>query len=286
MVSVQASSVTRRLLRVALSCGIVLFLFIALTPFIWVLLSSFQPTANLLQGRVSLTGTELTFDHYLTLFSAQYGVKLFSRYIVNSSIVGLSTALLTMFISVLGAYGLSRYRIRGGEVLSRMLLFVYVFPISLALIPIFQLMAQAQLVDTHLGVILIHTALTAPFCTWLLRSFFDAVPTELEEAAAVDGANRLQSFYHVLLPVTAPGILTAGMYSLVISWGEYTFAANLLIRNEKWTVPLGLATYMTEQAIEWGQLLTGTILTAFPLILIFLPLAHFFLKGFLEGAIR
>lgn len=277
----------RRLLgRAGLYAGVALFLAVALLPFLWVLVSSFHPTADLLQARIRIIPTNLTFSHYLALFQAQYGVKVFSRYILNSLKVGFSVAALTMFIAALGAYGLSRYRLRGGETLSRLMLFVYIFPVSLVLLPVYELLAKAKLVDTHLGLILIHTALAAPFCTWLLRSFFEAIPRELEEAAAVDGANRLQIFYRVLLPLAAPGVLTGGVYALVISWGEYTFAANLLNSGAKWTVPLGLATYMTEQAIEWGQLLAGTILTAIPLILIFLPLARYFLRGFLEGAIR
>ncbi|MFQ5796921.1 MAG: carbohydrate ABC transporter permease [Candidatus Bipolaricaulia bacterium] len=276
----------KMLRRLALYGGVTLFLFVALFPFLWVLVSSLHPTADLLQGRVRIPIGDPTFDHYLILFRAQYGVKVFSRFILNSLKVGLGTAALTMLIAALAAYGLSRYRLRGGESLSRMMLFIYIFPISLALMPIFELLARLKLLDTHLGLILIHTALAAPFCTWLLRSFFDAIPRELEEAAAVDGASRFQAFVRILIPVTAPGLLTAGVYALVISWGEYTFAANLLISGAKWTAPLGLATYMTEQAIEWGQLLAGTILTAIPLMLIFLPLARYFLKGFLEGAIR
>lgn len=272
--------------RAGLYTGVTLFLAVALLPFLWVLVSSLHPTADLLQARIRLIPANPTFSHYLALFRAQYGVKVFSRYILNSLKVGFSVAALTMFIAALGAYGLSRYHLRGGETLSRLMLFVYIFPVSLVLLPVYELLAKAKLVDTHLGLVLIHTALAAPFCTWLLRSFFEAIPRELEEAAAVDGANRFQIFCRVLLPLAAPGVLTGGVYALVISWGEYTFAANLLSSGAKWTVPLGLATYMTEQAIEWGQLLAGTILTAIPLILIFLPLARYFLRGFLEGAIR
>ena len=278
--------VQRSLRRAGLYAGVSAFLAVALLPFLWVLVSSLHPTADLLRAKIHFIPTNPTLSHYLTLFRAQYGVKVFSRYILNSLKVGSSVAALTIFVASLGAYGLSRYHLKGGETLGRLMLFVYIFPVSLVLLPVYELLAKAKLVDSHLGLILVHMALTTPFCTWLLRSFFAAIPRELEEAAAVDGATRLQIFYRILLPLAAPGLLTSGVYALVISWGEYTFAANLLSSGAKWTVPLGLATYMTEQAIEWGQLLAGTVLTAIPLILIFLPLARYFLRGFLEGAVR
>jgi len=279
-----------RIRRVAfwllLYAGVGLFLLIALFPFVWVFVGSLHPTADLLRARVSLPPQNPTLVHYTTLFKVQYGVKLFFRYIQNSLKVGGSVAVLTMLIAALGAYGLSRYRFRGNETLSRLMLFVYVFPPSLVLVPTYVLLAKLGLVDTHLGLIFVHTGLAAPFCTWLLRSFFEAIPRELEESAAVEGASRLQILFRVLLPLASPGLVTAGVYALVISWGEYMFAVNLLHSGAKWTVPAGLATYMTEQAIEWGQLLAGTTLSAVPLLLIFLPVAKYFLRGFLEGALR
>lgn len=278
--------VRKVLFRSLVYTGVVVFLGIALFPFAWVFVGSIHPTANLLQARVSFPPQNPTFEHYKTLFKAQYGVKLFSRYIINSLKIGSCVAALTIIIAALGAYGLSRYRFRGRESLSRLMLFVYVFPPSLVLVPTYVLLARLHLIDTHTGLILVHTGLAAPFCTWLLRSFFEAIPRELEESAAVEGATRLQIMLRILLPLASPGVITAGVYALVISWGEYMFSVNLLMSGAKWTVPAGLATYMTEQAIEWGQLLAGTVLTAVPILLIFFPFARYFLRGFLEGALR
>lgn len=272
--------------HVLLYAGVALFLGMALFPFVWVIVGSLHSTADLLRARVSFLPQNPTLAHYQALFEAQYGVKLFSRYIMNSLKVGGSVAVFTTLIAALGAYGLSRYRFQGRESLSQLMLFTYVFPPSLVLVPTYALLAKLGLVDTHAGLILVHTGLAAPFCTWLLRSFFEAIPRDLEEAAAVEGASRIQILFRILLPLATPGLATAGVYALVTSWGEYMFAVNLLHTGAKWTVPAGLATYMTEQAIEWGQLLAGTTLSAVPLLLIFLPVARYFLRGFLEGAIR
>ncbi|MEM1868272.1 MAG: carbohydrate ABC transporter permease [Thermosphaera sp.] len=249
-------------------------------------MGSLHTTADLLRAQVFLIPANPTLEHYRALFEAQHGVKLFFRYIVNSLKVGSSVAVLTMAIAALGAYGLSRYRFRGKEGVSKLMIFVYVFPTSLLLLPVYVLLARFGLVDAHTGLILVHTGLASPFCTWLLRSFFEAIPREIEESAAIDGATWRQILFHILLPLASPALVTAGVYALVVSWGEYTFSANLLMSGAKWTVPVGLATYMTEQAIEWGQLLAGTVLTAVPILLIFFPFARFFLRGFLEGALR
>jgi len=158
--------------------------------------------------------------------------------------------------------------------------------VVLVALPINQTMAKIGLADSRLGLVLIHTALAAPFCTWLLRSFFDSIPREIEESAAVDGANRIQSLIRIVLPLAAPGVLTVGVYSLVSSWGEYMFASILISSDSLKTLPLGIAMYTSEQYIEWGQLLGGTVLTFLPLLLIFMPLSKYFLRGFLEGAIK
>lgn len=274
------------LFRLSLYCGAAVFLFLILFPIYWIFVSSLQPLPILMRAEARLWPHEATLEHYIILFEAQYGVKLFRLYIQNSLKVAISVALISTLIASTAAYGLSRYRFHGKEVLGRLMLFIYVFPTVVLITPIYRSLAKVGLIDTHIGLIILHTALTAPFATWLLWAFFDAIPKELEEAAAVDGASRGQSFFHVVLPLASPGILTAAIYSLVISWGEYMFAAILISSEDKKTVPLGLATYMTEQYIEWGQLLAGTVLAAIPIILIFMLLSRYFLKGFLEGALK
>ncbi|MEM3433930.1 MAG: carbohydrate ABC transporter permease [Candidatus Methanomethyliaceae archaeon] len=283
---IRYSRVRKYAFTIATYLGVFLFLLIALFPISWVFIGSIHSTTDLLKARVTFPPHSATLEHYNALFHTQYGVKLFARYIVNSLKVGVGTAALTMIIAILGAYGLSRYRFAGRESLSRLMLFVYVFPQSLILVPAYVLLARLKLIDTHSGLILVHTGLAAPFCTWLVRSFFDAIPKELEEAASVEGASWFHILLRITLPLAAPGVVTAGVYALVISWGEYMFAVNFLMSGVKWTLPAGLATYMTEQAIEWGQLLAGTVLTAVPILLIFFPFARSFLRGFLEGALR
>jgi len=272
--------------KVMLMALVVAVLLMFLYPFIWVLSASFQSNTTIIKGQVRLIPKKFVLANYIPLFTSEYGVKFFYRYLLNSIIVGIPTALLSTFIATISAYSLSRYDMPGKEIFAKFLLFIYVFPVTLMIIPVESLMSTLRLVNKREGLILIHSALAVPFSTWLLRSFFDAVPQELEEAAKVDGCSKFRAFGTIVFPLAAPGVATVFIYSLVTSWGEYLFASILIQSDAHKTVPLGLAMYTTEQYIEWGQLLAGTVVTFLPLLMIFIPLSGYFIKGFLEGAIK
>jgi multiple sugar transport system permease protein len=272
--------------RILIYAAVCIFLFVCVFPFAWVLTGSFHNLSQIMKGQVHWIPREPTLENYIPLFFSKMGIKNFPIYILNSLIIGCATAVLSSIVAALGGYGLSRYDFYGKDALSRMMLFIYVFPVVLLALPINDTMAWMRLVNSRLGIILIHTALAAPFCTWLLRSFFDSIPKEIEESAAVDGANKIQALMRIVLPLAAPGVLVAAVYSLVSSWGEYMFASILISSDSLKTLPLGIAMYTSEQYIEWGQMLGGTVLTFLPLLLIFMPLSKRFLQGFIEGALK
>lgn len=265
---------------------LIVILLIDLFPFYWVFISSLQPNIDILTGKTKLFPKKVTLKNYADLLLETAGVTAFRHYILNSLKVSFVVALFSTVISILGAYGLSRYQFYGREFIGRMLLFIYVFPTILIIIPVYEIMSKLHLVDTHLSLILIHTTIAAPFCTWLLRSFFDSVPYELEEAAAIDGCGKFQAFFRITLPLSAPGIFTAGIYAMITSWGEYIFVLIMINSGTKKTVPLALAAYMSHVDIQWGRLLAGSALNVIPILMIFLPLTKYFLKGFLEGALK
>jgi ABC-type glycerol-3-phosphate transport system permease component len=265
---------------------LIVILLIDLFPFYWVFISSLQPNIDILTGKTKLFPKKVTLKNYADLLLETAGVTAFRHYILNSLKVSFVVALFSTVISILGAYGLSRYQFYGREFIGRMLLFIYIFPTILIIIPVYEIMSKLHLVDTHLSLILIHTTIAAPFCTWLLRSFFDSVPYELEEAAAIDGCGKFQAFFRITLPLSAPGIFTAGIYAMITSWGEYIFVLIMINSGTKKTVPLALAAYMSHVDIQWGRLLAGSALNVIPILMIFLPLTKYFLKGFLEGALK
>lgn len=266
--------------------GILFILSITLLPFYLVFVNSFRTHYEILSGQTALFPTSLRLDNYIALFRVAGGVP-FSTYIFNSLKVGIGVGLLSTILACMGAYSLSRYVLYGKEVIGRMLLMIYVFPAIILVVPVYNILSKISLNDSHLGLILIHTTLVVPFCMWLLRSFFESIPKEVEEAAFIDGATRWQSLLHVILPLARPGLLTVFIYSLVFSWGEYTYALIMIDSGTKKTIPLGLAAYMSSYGnIEWGRLLAGISLNVIPILIIFLLLSRNFLKGFTEGAVK
>jgi multiple sugar transport system permease protein len=262
------------------------FVLIIISPFILTLDASFQDSKNLNVGDVKLIPIEVTLQNYSDLLLADEGTMAFRFNLFNSFKVGIGVCLLSVIISVLGAYSLSHFKFRGKEVISRSMLFLYVFPTILMISPIYGLLADIGLIDNHLGLILVHTTLVTPFCIWLLKGFFDAIPHEVEEAAIIDGASRLSIIRRIIVPLAAPGILTIGIYALIYSWGEYTFASILINRAVNKTIPIALAGYAVQHSFQWGRLLAGVALNFVPLICIFMPLLKSFLKGFTAGAVK
>ncbi|MEA2065508.1 MAG: carbohydrate ABC transporter permease [Thermotogota bacterium] len=265
---------------------VLVVLAIMIFPFFWIISSSFKSFKEIMTMDPSVFPKDPTTAHYHSLFSIRNPSKDFPANIMNSIIVGISTGIISIFISVLGAYSLARFPFKGSATFSKMLLVVYVLPGIPLLLPIYDLLARIRLVDTLPGLILVYTAINSPFAVWLLRSFFEAVPIELEEAARVDGASGLRAFYSITLPLCASGIVTAFMFVFVSTWGEYTLAQLIITEGAKKTVPLGLATYMTDQYIEWGPLLAATTLIVVPVLIFFLPLSKYFISGLSAGALK
>jgi len=221
------------------------------------------------------------------------GIRDFPQYFINTLVTALGTSLLSVVVATLAAYGLARYRFPGRNLLSRSVLFIYVFPTTLLLVPVYRMFAgikvgDSSLLNNHYGLMIIYAAFVTPFLTWLLQAFFESIPREIEEAAEVDGAGGLLRFLRITLPLAAPGIITAGIYGFVFGWGEYTFASILISSNDLklGSVALGSLATSTASGIEFEPLFAGTMIVALPVLLFFFPVAKYFVQGFMAGAVR
>ncbi len=279
-------TVRRRLLEILRMTVILIVLVFMLFPFVWIVLSSFKSFSEIMSSKPSILPKSPTLEHYKFIFTFRMVSKDFPANIVNSLKVGTSTMILSTVLAIMGGYGLARYDFKGRDFLGKAMLIVYVLPGVPLLLPVYNLLAHIKLVDSLVGLTVVYTALNTPFAVWLLRSFFESVPIELEEAAAIDGASRFQTFAKITLPLSIMGIITAAMFVFVTTWGEYTFAQMIITSDWKKTVPLGLATYMTDQYIEWGPLLAATTVVVIPVLAFFLPLSRFFIKGLSSGALK
>jgi len=276
------TSVVRRRLRAALTVAVLLIL---IWPLLYILVSSFKPIREIM-GRAELFPKNPTLANYGTLLFARTPVRDFPRILLNTLYVSTLSALLSVALSSVSAYAIARTRALKSGITSKLLLFIYVFPTIILLTPMYQLFALIGLWDSYYGLVIVYSGLASPFCTWLLVSFFESIPQELEESAAVDGANAVTRFVRIVLPISMPGVVTVAAYAFISAWGEYMFALVMINSSAKKTAALGLATFTAEQYIEWGPLLAGSILIILPIFALFLPVSRFFIRGFMSGAVK
>jgi ABC-type glycerol-3-phosphate transport system permease component len=255
---------------------------LVLGPLYWVTVSSFKSREEILRTTPTLIPQAPTVDSFDQLFNATD----YQTYLTNSFIVALLTAVFTVLVAFLGAYGLYRLRIPGGDKIAGLVLLSYMIPGTLLLVPLYQVFAQLRIVDTHMALILVNIAFTAPFCTWLLRGFLQAVPREVDEAAAIDGAGPVRTMLSVVLPLMAPGLATVAVYAFVYSWTEFVFASQLLISDELKTLPIGLSAIMGQYTVNWGLLMAGTVCTMVPAIVAFTFVGKYFVSGLTAGAVK
>lgn len=251
-------------------------------PMYWVLVSSFKPTPELLSLRPTLVPHRFTLEHYRNLFRQVD----FLGYYRNSLIVASITAFVTALAAAFAAYSVYRCRYPGRKVLFRLFLISYIFPKILLLIPLYIMFAKIGIIDSPLAIVAAHVTLTAPFSVWILRAFFESVPKEVEEAALVDGANRVQVVLRVFIPLAAPGVAAVGINAFLMSWSEYLFASVLVISDQYKTLPVGMSFFLQQYAIDWGIMMAGSVLIAIPPVIGFAIAGRYFIQGLTAGSIK
>lgn len=272
-------STSARILQIELPVlAIVVF---ALLPYAWMILTSIKPAPELAEWPVRYLPREATLDHYRELIQRTS----FAGNLLNSLIIAFGAALLGLGVSIPAAYAFSRFRFRGRRALMTGFLTVNMFPIVLLIIPLFLIMRTLGLLDTFLGVILGHSTFAIPFAIWMLTSYFATVPVELDEAATIDGATRLETIRHVIMPLVMPGVVTAGIYIFITSWNEYLFAMMLSGQAVR-TVTVALQLFIGEFTIQWGLLTAGGTLIAIPVTILFLLVQRRLVSGLTAGAVK
>lgn len=207
------------------------------------------------------------------------------RWIANSLIVaGLSTAL-TMVLGVLGGYALSRFSSRTVRAVGLSVLLAKMIPTTLLVIPLYVLFREWGLLSTLASAALAHCTVTIPFAIWMLKAYFDSIPAELEEAAAIDGTTPLGALWRIVLPVSLPGLGATALYAFILSWNEFAFARTLLFSEPaNWTVTIGIASIRGEYIVAWNEIMAASAIVAVPIILVFLWLERYLLVGLTAGA--
>jgi ABC-type glycerol-3-phosphate transport system permease component len=255
---------------------------VVLGPVYWIVASSLKDPREIISTTPSLWPASLYLGHYERLFASTPYVA----YLTNSTVVAAATMLTTVIVSVAASYAMYRLRVRGSTLIGTAVLLSYLIPGTLLLVPVYTIFAAAGLVDSQLALVIVNVAFASPFCVWLMRGFFDAIPRELDDAAAVDGAGPLTTLVRVNLPLLAPGIGTIGLYAFVYSWTEVVFASQLILSDGLKTLPIGLAAIMGQYNIDWGLLMAGASLTMVPGALLFAAVGRYFVRGLTAGAVQ
>jgi len=253
-----------------------------LFPFYWMTVTSFK-SEDQMRSLVSMFWPRpFATENYRQLVTKTEFVAWYK----NSVFVAVSSTLLATAVGTIGAYALARLKFFGRGFLASATLITYLVPPSILFIPLYAQMRNLGLANSLAGLIAAYPSFTVPFVTWLLMGYFESIPEELEEAAMIDGATRFGAFYRVVLPLSMPGVLAAGLYAFTQAWNEFLYALVFITDGKLRTLPVGLASFITGDVYGWGSLMSGAVLTTLPVIAAYIYLQKYMVEGLTAGSVK
>ena len=275
----------RRLAQVAGSVAshvilLILVLF-ALAPLLEALSTSFKTKREINTGNTLIPQNPTTSQ-----FEYVLGQTDFANWLRNSLQIAIATTLFALVIGSLGGYAMSRWRFRGRTLYGNTLLMVQMFPGVMLGIPLFLVLDNYGLIDTMWALLVTYLTFALAFSVWMLKGYFDGIPREIEEAALIDGANRLQVLWQIVLRLSVPGIVTVSVFTFLLAWNEFFFAYLFLVSPHKMTLTLGLFTFIRQYTTDWGYIMAAGILTCLPALVFFFLLQRALTRGLIAGAMK
>ena len=262
-------------LTVLVTCGLLLF------PIYWMVVTALQPASNLRAYPPQFWPADPQWNVFADLLAKHPFMLWFS----NTILIAFATMTISLAVSILAPYALSRFRLRGGQGLGLFILTSKMLPATLLIIPLFAIFRSTGLVGSLWSVVIAQATLIVPFCTWMLKGYFDTMPPELEQAALVDGCSPLGTIFRIVLPVAAPGLAATALYAFVVSWSDFLFGRTFLTTNdESWTLQMGIASLKGEFVTEWNVIMAGSIMASIPIIIVYLFLERFLVGGLAAGS--
>ncbi|MBZ2195517.1 carbohydrate ABC transporter permease [Occultella gossypii] len=268
--------------RYVLAIGIGIVVAVNLFPFYWMVLTSVKPGTELFSNPPRFFTTMPDFGAYVRLIEST-GFLTFAK---NSVIISIGSTLLSIAVSAMAAYGLTRFKFPGSKAFTTGILYAYTFAPIVVVVPLYGLFRDLGLINTYGGMILAYASFGVPFSMWLLRPFFNSIPKELEEAAFLDGANRIKSAWYVVLPQATPGIIAVSVFTFLLAWEDYLFARVLITDTNMKTLPVALHDLQNASLQDWPLLMAAAALVSLPVLLAFLYLQKYLIAGWGAGAIK
>ena len=252
-------------------------------PLIWMVITSVKPQFELFRIPPTFWPESVTFEHYVRLLTETP----FLLYMRNSLVLSTATTVLVVAVATLGAHSLVRFRYRGREALARLVLFTYLLPSVVLLLPLYLMMVWLGVANSLLSLVTAYTTFALPYALWLLRSFMQGIPDDLEAAALVDGASRMEAFFDVILPQALPGIISTSLFTFILSWNEYLYALVLVNTDSARPLTTGVMSMLISAFnIEWSLLMAASVMMSLPLIIIFALLQSYLTRGFGAGGVK
>lgn len=253
-----------------------------LFPFYWMVTTSLKSWSGIFQYPPTFFPVPVDLTAYMEVFTK---TRLW-LWIVNSLKVCIPTTLLAMVFATTGAYALSRFDFKGRNTASMLILITQMLPGTLLIIPIYLMFKSMNLLDSFVGLIVSYATFGLPFSIWMLKGYFDSIPKELEEAAAVDGCTRVGTLLRIVLPLSLPGLTVTSMFAFVNGWNDLVWAITLVTNPDMRTNAVGLASFVGEYGTPWAQIMGASAISSLPILLLFLFLQRYLLYGLTAGAVK
>ena len=255
---------------------------IAVFPLVWIILSSLKGKGEIASNPTAFFPQQLSFENYRIVFE-EMG---FGTNVLNSIMIAGGTTLIAITISCLGAYGIVRFMPKFGNVITRVLITTYMFPAILLAVPYSIIMGKIGMVNNRLGLIIVYMTFSVPYAVWLLVGFFKTVPLEIEEAARVDGASKMQTFVKVVMPIVAPGVVAVAIYTFINAWNEFLYSLILMNSSSKMTAAVALKSLEGQEVLDWGVMMAASAVVVVPSVFFFMLIQKKIAGGLAQGSVK
>ncbi len=291
----------RTLSRIGFYCGLALFLIITLFPFFVMLMTSFKGAKEAISLHPTLLPQQWTLEHYVDIFNPMIFpfvdyfrnslvvspmIFPFVDYFRNSLVVSVVSSVVAVFLGILGAYALSRLRFKGRMTINASFYTVYMFSGILLVVPLFKIITALGIYDTEMALIITMVTQTLPTAVFMLKSYFDTIPDEIEEAAMMDGLNRLQIIFRITVPLAMSGLISVFVYCFMVAWNDYLFASIFLSSASNFTLPVGLNALFSTPDYIWGRMMAASLVTALPVVIMYALSERFIKSGLTAGGVK
>ncbi|WP_368901292.1 carbohydrate ABC transporter permease [Oceanobacillus oncorhynchi] len=278
-----SKKIKKRLLNTVTYVLLLIASIYSLFPILWAFLTAIKPGDEVRSANPTFFTSNPTFENFRSvLFETQ-----FPKYFLNSVIVSAGSVFLSIIIGVLGAYTLSRLsKAPGTKIFGMSMLLAQMIPVVLLMIPLYRTMMNLGLLDSYLGLIISYTVFAVPIITWMLKGFFDTIPVEIEEAAMIDGCSRIYIIIRIMLPLSVPAIISAGIYALVHAWSEFVLTFTFVSEDSMRTLSTGVFNFMGLWIVDWGRLMAAAILIIIPIAIVFIFIQKYLVSGLTAGSTK